>query len=145
VYDGDNIIAIFPSCDNALLATKGAWDEIERHNSTREADYQVRIGCALCFGEVLLQASEIMGEPYERAYHLAEDVSEVQEVLVTRSFADHLLKVDNLPFDWKLSEERVVKRKTDNLSHHNVVFDSGERLRPPSTLSLPCCSVCNCQ
>mmetsp|Transcript_34695 Transcript_34695/g.91628 ORF Transcript_34695/g.91628 Transcript_34695/m.91628 type:complete len:435 (+) Transcript_34695:103-1407(+) len=123
-YDGDNIIATFPTCHDALKCTEKAWDKVVEYNSSREKDFQIRMGCALSYGDVLLQGAEIMGDAFELAFHLAEEVSEVTEVLVTQRFKERILADDHLSAKFRVSDERLAEHKLHGrLSHHSITFD----------------------
>lgn len=122
-YDGDNIIATFPTCHDALVCTAEAWSHVSEYSAKREEDFQIRMGCALCYGDVLLQGNEIMGESFDLSFHLAEEVSEVNEVLVTQRFREQLLKEDKLPTNFKVSSERHAEHALHGqLSHHCIDF-----------------------
>lgn len=120
-YDGDNIIAIFPACNVAMACISQAWAEIQKYNEGREKDFQIRMGCALDYGEVLLQGSEIVGEAFESAFHLAEEVSEVKEVLVTEKFKEQIKK--DSPAQFKVSSQRAAEHASlGKLIHRSVEF-----------------------
>lgn len=84
-YEGDNIIAAFPSVDSAVLCIKSCAEQIAVFNRNREKDFQIRIGYALDVGVVRMcyALDDIIGAAFDCSFQLAEDVAEVGEVLVT--------------------------------------------------------------
>lgn len=126
-YDGDNIVAVFPTCCDALMSTKKAWESVEQYNRTRTKDFQLRMGCSLCYGEVFLQGEEIHGEAFEYAAHLAEDVSEVQEVLITQRFKQKL-EDDVAPGSFKMAPPRLAEHHAHGrFSYSNVEILCGQQ------------------
>jgi len=107
-YEGDNIIAAFPSVDAAISCIKKCAGQITEYNKTREKDFQVRMGFGLDFGEVHFWGHDIVGSTFETSFELAEDIAEVGEVLVTER-----VKTAGWPSSQsvtKLSEQRTLEK-----------------------------------
>lgn len=81
------------------------------------------MGCALDHGLALLLGTDIMGDTFEWSFHLAEEVSEVNEVLITKKFRDRMVEDDALPLGVRMSDERSVEHQLHGqIPHHNLVF-----------------------
>jgi len=82
-YEGDNIIAAFPTVNAAIACIRGVAQQISEYNSVREKDFQVRIGFGVDVGEVHCLGHDIVGRAFDCSFKLAEDIAEVGEVLET--------------------------------------------------------------
>merc|ERR1712224_224965 len=89
-YEGDNIIAVFPSAVDALTCISDAKRELDCFNSAREKDFQIRMGIAIDEGDILVIGHDIFGEAFDHSFYTAEEVSEAGEVLVAASMYHHL-------------------------------------------------------
>lgn len=106
-YEGDNIIAAFPSVDVAIQCLKFCKGEIAAYNETRQKDFQVRIGFGLDIGEVQIQGHDIVGPAFDCSFKLAEDIAEVGEVLVSQRVK--AMGWPSTQSSTKVSEERVLE------------------------------------
>lgn len=122
-YDGDNIIATFPTCSDALKFTNEIWQAVGIYNKERSKDFQIRMGCAIGHGNFTVLGMDIMGDVFERTFHLAEDVSEVQEVLISKDVRDRVAEDDLLSPQIKVSGVRVSEHDNHGqILHHNLEF-----------------------
>lgn len=130
-YDGDNIIATFPTPQAALCCIKAGWEQVDKYNKPREdsKDFQIRMGCSVCFGEVLLHGTEIIGEAFERSFYLAEEMSEVGDVLVTNNFRAELKTGDAVSFDVVTDERAADYKAGKKVKYHGVSFKPKEKER----------------
>jgi len=106
-YEGDNIIAAFPSVDVAVPCIQKCMGQIAEYNKTREKDYQVRIDWAIDFGEVHCLGHDICGSTFETSFELAEDIAEVGELLITERVKS--VGWPSMQSATKLSEQRTLK------------------------------------
>ena len=121
-YDGDNVIAKFPSPYHCLGAVKAIQAAIDQFNMGKKKDYQIRIKLGVSHGEVLIVGHDIVGESWEDCCALGEDTAEVGEILVTEEVHEALVNGgynDSLKCNF---EPRKVKGEHGSLKHFNVTF-----------------------
>merc|ERR1712232_1019415 len=90
-YEGDNIIAVFTDAAHALQCITDARLLLDSYNAAREKDFQIRMGISVDSGEVLVVGNDLLGTAFDHSFHLAEEVSEVGEVLIASSLYEALL------------------------------------------------------
>eukprot|EP00927_Polykrikos_kofoidii_P065207 TRINITY_DN60997_c0_g1_i1.p1 TRINITY_DN60997_c0_g1~~TRINITY_DN60997_c0_g1_i1.p1 ORF type:complete len:442 (+),score=68.06 TRINITY_DN60997_c0_g1_i1:98-1423(+) len=122
-YEGDCVIAVFPSCESALLFSVALWRDIAQFNNGRSEHFQIRIGACLEYGTVAVTGNEVLGNAFERCHQLAMDEADITEVLLTAEFLERLPK-DVIPSDAHLSDDQVKRRDEDDPHlhiHYNVL------------------------
>lgn len=87
-YEGDNVIATFSSCQDAIVFTHSVMEQVDEYNEGRSKDFQMQVKFGLSKGEVLLGPHMIFGSAFRSCYKLAEDIGEVRNILVTQDFKD---------------------------------------------------------
>jgi class 3 adenylate cyclase len=117
-YEGDNIIAAFPTVNAAIACIRGVVQQISEYNSVREKDFQVRMGFGVDVGEVHCLGHDIVGKAFDCSFRLAEDIAEVGEVLVTdRITAAGWPAVPHC----NVSEEKMLE--DGNVKYYAMMFD----------------------
>ena len=83
-YDADNCFALFPAPLNAVNAAIAMQHAFDAANILTADDLDIRIGCGIDFGRILVIGSEdCFGDAVNRASKLGEDVAEAGDILVT--------------------------------------------------------------
>ena len=84
-YDADNCFALFPAPLNAVNAAIAMQHAFDAANILTADDLDIRIGCGIDFGRILVIGSEdCFGDAVNRASKLGEDVAEAGDILVTQ-------------------------------------------------------------
>lgn len=84
-YDADNCFALFPSPLNAVNAAIAMQHAFDAANILTADDLDIRIGCGIDFGRILVIGSEdCFGDAVNRASKLGEDIAEAGDILVTK-------------------------------------------------------------
>jgi len=79
----DDILATFPSPDNAILAAQEMQRETRRHNRTAPKPFKIGLGIGIEYGKVLqVEAIDVFGDPVNTASKLGEDLADGGSVLV---------------------------------------------------------------
>jgi len=126
-YDGDNVIAKFATCDDAIRGVRAIHTDVEAFNEGKDKDYQIRIKLGMSSGEVLMIHHDIVGEAWEDCCLLGEDTAEVGEVLVTKSVKLSLGESDlakEFVFEPRLTDE---DKDGNALQHYNLAFGRNRR------------------
>ena len=118
-YDGDNIIAVFETPEDAAEAVRDIVEDINRFNIGKETDYQIRIKLGTSHGETLIVQNDCVGDAWEACCILGEDTAKVGEVLITESIHDQLKELDHLGASF---EPRMTYDGTTPLAHFNMSF-----------------------
>lgn len=107
-FEGDTMIAEFPSVEMAASAVAVAWKNISDFNNSRAKDFQIRIGCALCLGEVAILGQDIVGPGFDVCMYLARQIAEAGEILITPNMKQQAANAQRNPFA-QVSEDRRVE------------------------------------
>ncbi len=84
-YDADNCFALFPAPLNAINAAIAMQHAFDAANILTADDLDIRIGCGVDFGRILVIGSEdCFGDAVNRASKLGEDIAEAGDILVTK-------------------------------------------------------------
>jgi adenylate cyclase len=84
-YDADNCFALFPAPLNAVNAAIAMQHAFDAANILTADDLDIRIGCGIDFGRILVIGSEdCFGDAVNRASKLGEDIAEAGDILVTK-------------------------------------------------------------
>ena len=84
-YDADNCFALFPAPLNAINAAITMQHAFDAANILTADDLDIRIGCGVDFGRILVIGSEdCFGDAVNRASKLGEDIAEAGDILVTK-------------------------------------------------------------
>ncbi len=90
-FEADNGFAVFADVQSALQAAQALNAELAAANVHTPDELDIRIGCGIDFGPILLvNGEDFFGDAVIRACKLGEDIAKPGEVLLTRSAAEHL-------------------------------------------------------
>eukprot|EP00729_Bicosta_minor_P008140 gene8140-15634_t len=121
-YDGDNVIAKFATCKEAVQGVRGIHADVVEFNTGIEKDYQIRIKLGMSSGAILIIGHDIVGEAWEDCCLLGEDTANVGEVLVTESVREDLHEIsvkEKYTFEQRFTEADT---SGDVLKHYNLSF-----------------------
>jgi len=123
-YDGDNVIAKFATCEEAVQGVRAIHADVAAFNEGKEKDFQIRIKLGMSSGEVLMIGHDIVGEAWEDCCLLGEDTAEVGEVLVTESVKINLGESE-VAKEFHF-EGRAAEADDDGkiLKHYNLSFNT---------------------
>jgi len=80
----DNVYAVFPAAANAIDAGVAAQRLLDRRNTGRHPDWQIRLCVGVGYGKILvLEDLDFYGHQLNLAFKLGEDLAEPGEILVT--------------------------------------------------------------
>jgi len=110
-YEGDNVIAVFPSADLAVCCVAKVCKQLADYNNSRSKDFQIRAGCGLGLGDVAIQGHDIIGGGFDRSFRLAEDEAQPGEILIDEGIKKQ--SWPSLKAQYEVSEARSVKDMKD--------------------------------
>jgi len=121
-FDGERVVAVFPSCDKAFACTHAILKEVADFNLARiDPDFHLRIGCALEYGDVCLRGYDIMGKTLDRASAMAEEAASSVEVLATSDFVQKVTG-KGLPTSFRLHRRVSESYAHGSIQHCSVTF-----------------------
>lgn len=89
-YDGDNVIARFPSPQSAVRGALEVQMALRKLNVERDNDSKVILKIGLAEGQVLDAEHQLFGTAWEKCFYLGEDLAEKRQVLIDGPMADHV-------------------------------------------------------
>ena len=91
-FEADNCFAVFPTADDAVLASIRIHHDLEVANLATPDESDVHVSIGIGFGPTLLACDDMYGNELNLASKLGEDVAEKGEVLLTASAKKSLKK-----------------------------------------------------
>lgn len=91
-FEADNCFAVFPTADDAVLASLRIHHDLEVANLATPDESDVHVSIGIGFGPTLLACDDMYGNELNLASKLGEDVAEKGEVLLTASAKKSLKK-----------------------------------------------------
>ncbi|MBN1352598.1 adenylate/guanylate cyclase domain-containing protein [candidate division KSB1 bacterium] len=88
--EADNMLAIFPTVENAVSSAIEMNQVLADYNASVSADEEYCICIGIGWGRVLRSDNEIFGDEANAAYKLGEDVAKKNEILLTAAVREKL-------------------------------------------------------
>ena len=96
-YEADNMMAVFPTCADALGAAVKINEVLAEHVGADGDTLAVSIG--IDYGRFLMiPGTDCYGDPVNRAYKLGEDIARAGEILITKECRERLGETAPYPF-----------------------------------------------
>lgn len=84
-YDGDNVIALFPTPQAGANAALRIQQILRQYNSNRHADHRILLKIGLADGEALDTGLQLFGHAWDLCEELGEELGEKRQVLMSQS------------------------------------------------------------
>jgi class 3 adenylate cyclase len=90
-YEADNMMAVFPDCDSAVLASIEINRAFIGEPLPHEDAGSIGVAIGIDFGQFLyIKSTDCYGDAVNRAFKLGEDLANESEVLITQEVRDRL-------------------------------------------------------
>ena len=92
--EADNILAIFPSVEQALDSSMAMNRALAKYNASVPPDEIYHICIGIGWGKILRHGHEIFGDEANAAYKLGEDIARRDEILLTAAAYEKIKETD---------------------------------------------------